>query len=398
MKTKLLDRFLSYVKINTQSDSNSTSEPSTQGQLEIATRIQSELYEVGISHRIYNGYVYANIPSNSTKEIPAIGFIAHLDTVEDESGENIQPIIYTNYQGEDIILPHNNISINRANNPELSKVIGHTLVTADGRTLLGADDKAGVSILMELLIYFHTHPEIEHGDIYVVFTPDEEIGKSMDKFSYEDFPVKYAYTLDGDYLGNIEVETFNALNLNIEFTGVVTHPGYGKGVYKSSMDYAIDFIKSIPEKYLPQNSSNSQDLIFVNSLQSTAATTKMELRVRSFNIDSIKKLRSEMIMILSRVAHNKSSFTETTPYYNIGNVISHTSLKTLEQAMKNIGIEPIRSLARGGTDGCSFVEKGKYVPNVFCGQHNLHSKTEWCSIEEMVKSFETLVELCKIIS
>jgi len=398
------DRFLKYVKYDTQSDPNSKTFPSTEKQLVLLKELMSELKELGIKTEMDKyGYVYAHIKSNSHKEIPAIGFIAHVDTSPEVSGENVKTIIHQNYSGGDIILPKDNQIIRLSDNPELSQMKGQDIITADGSTLLGSDDKAGIACIMDAVNYLSTHPEMKHGDICIAFTMDEEIGRGLEDFDIKKFGAKYAYTLDGSSAGEIESETFNANKIIIQIKGRGTHAGYAKNKMINATKIASEFINSLPkDKWSPETTEGMEGFVHVESIEGGLDACQVVILIRDFDEEKLEEHENElkklMDKIISKYTGAKYHVNVTEQYRNMKGIIDKHPrvMEYAITAMKNIGLKPHVVAVRGGTDGCKLSYMGIPTPNIFCGEHNFHSKTEWVSVQEMELSVRTIVEICKV--
>ncbi|MGV8141427.1 MAG: peptidase T [Candidatus Woesearchaeota archaeon] len=398
------NRFLKYVQYDTQSDENSKTQPSTGKQKELLKELLSELKELGIDSSMDEyGYVYAKIQSNSQKNIPTIGFMAHVDTAPSVSGANVKPMIHQNYQGGNIKLPKENQTITTKNNPELHDMIGHDIITSDGSTLLGADDKAGVAEIMDALNYFVKHPHVKHGEIVAAFTIDEEIGSGLKNFDIDKFGAKYAYTLDGGNIGEIEAETFNGDEISIIFKGKQAHPGYAKGKMINSMRIASEFISHLPkDKWSPESTEGREGFVHVNYINGNEESTTLKIIVRDFDIDNMLKFEKKIEEILNEVINHHSGarfeFEIKEQYRNmIYKISEHPQImKYALEAMTRVGIRPNNTVARGGTDGCKLSYMGIPTPNLFTGGHDFHSKTEWISVQDMEMAVRTIVDICKV--
>jgi len=400
------ERFLKYVKYDTKSDEESRTFPSSLNQLELSKELVKELNEMGIKDAILNenGYVVASLPSNSEKNVPVIGFIAHVDTSPAVSGANVNPIIHSNYQGGDIILPKDTTKIIKVSeSPVLNDMIGYDIITTDGTTLLGADDKAGIAEIMDALNYLLTHPEIKHGTIKICFTPDEEVGRGTEKFDVKNFGAKYAYTIDGSTRGEIESETFSADGVEIKFIGKNVHPGFAKGIMINSAKIAAKFIESLPKDTLsPETTSGREGFVHCTSITGNESETTVKFIIRDF-IDEklneyenfLKKLAQEAVD-----AYKGSSFEfkVVEQYRNMFNIIKEHPevVDNAVEALERLGIVPLKHAIRGGTDGSRLSYMGLPTPNLFAGGHNFHGYTEFIAIQDMKMAVKTIVELCKI--
>ncbi|MCX7879692.1 MAG: peptidase T [Ignavibacteria bacterium] len=407
-----LERFISYAKINTQSSENNSNEtPSTRSQFDLANLLVEELKEIGIDDAEVDEhcYVMATIPSNlSTTEfdgvdVPYIGFLAHLDTSPEVSGEGVNPQIIENYDGGDIVLPKDpNVVIRLSENPLLSKCIGHTIVTSDGTTLLGADNKAGIAAIMSMAEYLQTHPDIPHGTIRICFTPDEEIGNGTKYLDLDKFNVKYAYTVDGDLPGELNKETFSADQATITIIGRDIHPGTAKGIMVNSIRILADIIARLPKDIAPETTEGYQPYIHPYIVEGGVGKSTLKLLLRDFRtpgLDELKKILEKIVEDVKKI-YPKSEITIETKfqYRNMHDELEkHPEvLENMWEAVIRSGIEPYWKPIRGGTDGARLTEKGIPTPNIFTGGTNFHSKTEWLSVNYLNKTVETLVNLVQV--
>jgi len=401
----VIDRFLKYVKIDTKSDEESTSFPSDPKQLELSKILVEELKEIGLKDAAMDnhGYVMATLPSNTDKDVPVIGFIAHVDTSPAVSGTNVNPIIHKNYQGGDIALPNGGFVIKADENPEMKDMIGFDIITTDGTTLLGADDKAGIAEIMDAMNYLVTHPEIKHGTIKVCFTPDEEVGRGTEKFDVEKFGAKYAYTMDGGTIGEIETETFSADAAIVKFIGINVHPGYAKGKMVNSLKIAAKFIDSLPKDTLsPETTEGREGFVHCINMQGNEEVTVCKFIVRDF-IDTKLAEYENMLKELAEKAvaefpGAKYEFEVIEQYRNMYNVlVNHPDIEANAlEALKRLDIKPIQHPIRGGTDGARLSFMGLPTPNVFAGGHNFHAVTEYVAIQDMQKATQVVVEIAKV--
>ena len=398
------DRFLEYVRIDTQSDEDSKSIPSTEKQKDLLKMLLSELKSMKIDATMDGyGYIYARIRSNTDKKVPAIGFISHVDTSPAAPGKNVRPMIHEGYRGGKITLPKENQSLDIKDSPELSRVIGHDIITSDGSTLLGADDKAGVAEIMDAANYLMKHPEIRHGDIMIAFTMDEEIGRGVDKFDIKKFGAKYAYTVDGDDVGSIESETFNADGMTITFIGKSIHTGYAKGVMINSVRIAAEFIEALPKKSMtPETTSGKQGFVHASEVKGSEGSTSVKMYLRDFTekrlVEYETMLKKLAMKISGKYPGSRVDFKITKQYRNMKKIVDKSPqiMDNAIEAMKNLGINPNVKIVRGGTDGCNLSYKGLPTPNIFSGEHNFHSKTEWVSVQEMEFAVKTILEIIKV--
>lgn len=403
---ELVARFTRYVKIDTQSLDGSDSYPSTQKQLELSKMLVTELHDLGLSDAelTEHGYVFATLPANSEKEVPVIGFIAHVDTSPDVSGADVNPVIHKNYQGGDIVLPQDNTQIiTPLENPALADCIGHDIVTTDGTTLLGADNKAGVAEIMTAVAYLKKHPEIAHGPIRIAFTVDEEVGTGTLHFNVEQFGAKYAYTIDGGPAGEIEDETFCADSVTVIMHGINMHPGYAKGKMLNSQRIGAELIDMLPKDSMtPETTEKREGYIHLHSITGTVETTEMKFLIRDFTVDGLNE-KEEMIasflnaLKLKYPLLNFAMVTEES-YRNMKYILDKHPLVTKYafEAVKRAGLDPVQGLIRGGTDGARLSYMGLPTPNIFTGGHNFHSKKEWASVQVMAKAVETIIHLAAI--
>ena len=418
------ERFMRYAKIDTQSDPDSLTFPSTEKQKELSNLLATELLEMGIkdAHMDENGYVMATIPSTipsnisssnakhgETNEnvIPVICFCAHVDTAPDCSGSNVKPILHQNYNGEPIVLPDDANQIITTNQyPYLKEFIGGMIITASGKTLLGADDKAGVTIIMEMAKYLMQHPEIQHGDVKILFTPDEEVGRGTDKLDLKKLGADYGYTLDGGEIGCFEMETFSADYLVLHIDGVIAHPGAAKGVMQNAIKAAGEIIAALPQnEWCPEHTENREGFIHPNRIEGGAEKARIEFLVRDFDTPRLKSHADKLFSIASLVVNNNPAFSNvklsmeiTEQYRNMREVLDlHPGIS--EKALnvyKKIGVVPKISPIRGGTDGSRMSFMGLPTPNIFTGMQAIHSKHEWIGVRDMLKAIEVLVNLVEI--
>lgn len=396
------ERFLEYVKINTKSDETTRVTPSTKGQLILAEKLCNELKEIGLKDaRISeHGYVYATLEKNCNKELPVIGFIAHMDTAPDYSGENVNPKIIENYDGEDIKL-NDSVILSPKFSPELKQYIGKTLITTDGNTLLGADDKAGLAEIMTAMEYLVNHPEIEHGTIRVGFTPDEEIGEGADHFDVEEFGADFAYTMDGGRIGELEYENFNAAGVKVQIKGVNVHPGYAKNKMLNSIMVANEFINSLPLDEVPEKTDKYEGFSHLTDIEGTVENTSLNYIVRDFFTDSFEA-RKEKFKAIEKELNDK--YGEGTvvvsikeQYKNMKEKIEPVMhiVENAKEAMIEADVVPNVRPIRGGTDGARLSFMGLPTPNIFAGGENFHGKYEYVPIESMEKAVEVIINIIK---
>ena len=402
----IIDRFISYVIIDTESDANSTTTPSTKKQFDLANKLAKELKTIGLEDVTIDkhGYVMATLPSNVDHEVPTIGFISHFDTTPDFTGKDVKPQIISKYDGGDIIL---NAELNIVLSPNYFKDLlqykGQTLITTNGLTLLGADDKAGITEIVTAMEYLVNHPEIKHGKIRVGFTPDEEIGRGADLFDVEKFGADWAYTMDGSQIGELEYENFNAAGVKITFKGKSVHPGYAKGKMINSMLIANDFINELPKHETPQETKNYQGFFHVTGLTGSIEESKLDIIIRDHDRKKFKKRKEEIHKITKKFNKKfKKQFGEDIviteikdQYYNMKEKVEPVMfiVDLAEKAMKALDIKPLIKPIRGGTDGCRLSYMGLPCPNIFAGGHNFHGKYEYVPVESMQKAIDVIVKI-----
>ena len=399
-----VDRFLRYVKYDTQSDEESTTFPSDPKQLELSKDLVEELKKIGLedAHMDDNGYVIATLPSNTEKDVPVIGFIAHVDTSPAVSGKDVNPQIVKNYEGGDITLKNGKV-IDAESNPELKDMIGFDIITTDGTTLLGADDKAGIAEIIDAINYLVQHPEIKHGTIKICFTPDEEVGRGAEKFDVEKFGAKFAYTIDGGTRGEIETETFSADAVNIEFIGKNVHPGYAKGKMVNSIKMASYFMELLPKDSLsPETTEGREGYVHCTTINGNEEKTILKFIIRDFIDDKLKEFEALLKELVDKTVQQfpggTSEFKVIEQYRNMKNVLEkypEVEENALE-ALKRVDIKPIQHPIRGGTDGSRLSFMGLPTPNLFAGGHNFHAITEYVAVQDMEMATKTIVELCRI--
>lgn len=400
------DRFLRYVKIYTTSDRDSKTFPSTERQKDLSRILVKELHDIGIEDAELDeyGYVYATIPSNTEKEVPVICLCAHVDTSPDAPGENVNPIIHENYQGGDIILPNDTSQVIIFDeHPELANQIGNDVITTDGTTLLGADDKAGVAEIMDAAHYLMKHPEIKHGKIRILFTPDEEVGRGVDHVDMEKLGAKFGYTLDGETLGEIQNETFSADSAIVNIQGFNIHPGFATGRMENAIKIASEILEKLPKNTMaPETTQDKEGFLHPVLISGDVDAAKISFIVRDFDNDKLKEKEDFLDEIckdvLSKYKKSSYSIEIQESYRNMKEKVDEDS-RIIEYAMEAIrraGIEPNLCSIRGGTDGSRLSFMGLPCPNIFAGGHAFHSKLEWISIQDMQKAVETIVNLVQV--
>lgn len=400
------DRFLTYVKIDTQSDPKSTTSPSTEKQKDWALLLVKELLDLGISNAHTNeyGYVYAHLESNVSNDIPAICFCAHMDTSPDCSGFGVKPIIHENYQGKDIILPDDPSVIIRLNeHPDLQEQIGNDIITASGTTLLGADNKAGVAEIMDAVAFWQQHPSVQHGPISIVFTPDEEIGRGTDHIDIQKINAVYGYTLDGEKRGHLENETFSADGFTIKIKGISQHPGFAKGRMESAIKIAAEIISNLPKENLsPETTEKMQGFIHPVDIQGHVEEAQIDFILRDFDtlklIEYGNLIKEITAKILKNYPNSTADFVQTEQYRNMNEILKDHPLciSLAMDAMRLAGLTPETTSIRGGTDGSRLTFMGLPCPNLFAGEHAFHSKEEWVSVQDMEKATETILHLAEL--
>ena len=400
------DRFLRYTAIDTQSDPSSETCPSTEKQKNLGRLLVSELLEMGLSdaHLDDFGYVYASIPANTEKQVPVICFCSHMDTSPDCSGENVKAIVHQNYQGQDIILPDDSTQIIYMNDhPDLKNQIGNDLITASGLTLLGADNKAGIAEIMDAAQFLINHPEIKHGTIKILFTPDEEIGRGVDHVDIKKLGADFAYTIDGESAGSIENETFSANGVKVIIHGISAHPGFAKNKMESAIKIASAIISLLPKATLaPESSSDLEGFIHPVSISGSVEVAEIEFIIRDFDTESLKShelvLEQTIQQVIKAYPNSSYEFSVEEQYRNMKSVLDrYPQLTQLGiEAIERSGLKAKLQRIRGGTDGSRLSFMGLPCPNIFAGEHAFHSKQEWVSIQDMQKAVQTLVNLAII--
>lgn len=402
-----IDRFLRYVTFDTQSAETTESFPSTSKQLALLRHLADELWQLGLQDVSLDefGYVMGTIPATTLKKnVPTIGFLAHVDTSPEMSGEGVKPILHFNYQGQDLILPDSPSTVLRLSDcPELRGEIGQDIITASGTTLLGADDKAGIAEILGAAEFLMAHPEIPHGTLRIAFTPDEEVGRGMEHFSVSRFGAQYAYTLDGGAAGELESETFCADTLTLIFHGFNTHPGYAKGKMVNSLKVAADFIHRLPKDGLaPETTEGFDGYVHPNIAEASVERTAIRFLIRDFKEEGLVQKEAYLEGLARQTAADWPGTTielkVEESYRNMRSVLDqHPQVTSFaEQAIRRAGLEVKNSPIRGGTDGSRLSFMGVPTPNLFAGQHNIHSRLEWASVFEMHKAVEVIIELAKI--
>ena len=398
-----VERFLRYVAVETTSYLNSDAQPSTQCQLNLLKKLRDELHAMGVHATLDEyGYVMGTIPSNIDEKVPVVGFIAHVDTAPDASGKDIKPQIIEKYNGEDVVLNKDlGIIIPVKDFPELLNYKGQTLITTDGTTLLGADDKAGVAEIMQAVEYIMTHPEFKHGEIKIGFTPDEEIGRGVDKFDVAKFGADYAYTIDGGKLGELEFENFNAASAKIHIQGRNVHPGFAKNKMINSMLIAMEINQMLPASQRPEHTEGYEGFFLLTSFNGAVEESNIQYIIRDHSMDKFKEKKQLMLDIVEFINKKYGESTATLEmkdqYYNMKEEVTphYWIVERAITAMENAGVTPIIQPIRGGTDGARLSFMGLPCPNIFGGRHNFHGKLEFIPVESMYKAYEVILNLAK---
>lgn len=405
-KKHLIDRFVSYVTVDTESDPTSESTPSTAKQWDLANALVDELKHIGLEDVTIdqNAYIMATLPSNVSHQVPTIGFISHFDTTPDFTGKDVKPQIIENYDGKDIVLnKEQNIILSPSYFEDLLLYKGQTLITTDGTTLLGADDKAGITEIVSAMEYLVQHPEIKHGKIRIGFTPDEEIGRGAHKFDVEKFDADWAYTMDGSQVGELEYENFNAAGALVSIKGKIVHPGYAKGKMVNSMYIATDYINSLPRLETPEHTQDRQGFFHLYSVKGEVDSTELQYIIRDHDKEHFEA-RKEMMLKLadelnSQLGEPRVSVEIKDQYFNMREKIEPVMhiVAIAEKAMQQAGIQPLIKPIRGGTDGSQLSFKGLPCPNIFAGGHNFHGRFEYVPVESIQKAIEVIVNIAQLV-
>lgn len=405
-KFSCVDRFLKYVKIDTQSNEDSETFPSDPKQIELSKLLVEELKQAGLTEIDIDryGYVMATLPANTNKDVPIIGFIAHVDSSPAVTGANVNPVIHKDYQGGDIVLPNDKTKvIDAAGNPELKEMIGLDIITTDGTTLLGADDKAGIAEIIDAMAYLIAHPEIKHGKIRVCFTPDEEVGRGTEKFDVQKFGAKYAYTIDGSTRGEVESETFSADGVVIKFNGKNVHPGYAKGKMINSIKIASRFLDMLPKDSLsPETTEKREGYVHPTSVTGNETQTVIKFIIRDFYAEKLHEfeniLKDLCEKTVAQFPGSSYEFHVNEQYRNMKYVLDkYPQVEAFAvEALNRLGIKPIQSSIRGGTDGSRLSFMGLPTPNLFAGGHNFHSYTEYVAVQDMHEAVKMIVTLAQV--
>lgn len=402
------ERLMRYVQVDTQSDPFSEAQPSTEKQKDLSRILVEDLKALGITDAELDehGYVYATIPSNIDKKVPTVCFCAHVDTAPDCSGTNVKPILHPKWDGTDIVLPDDHsVVISTAKHPYLKERIGDDIITASGLTLLGADDKAGVAVIMDMAQYLMTHPEVEHGRIRILFTPDEEVGRGVDAIDMKRLDADFGYTLDGGERGHLEGESFSADGVTIRIHGLSAHPGYAKDKLVNAIKIAGEFLDALPkDSWSPETTEGKQGFVHPVNINGAAEVTTLNFIIRDHDTAQLKvyETRLEYILkeVVTRYSGAKYEFVVKEQYRNMKEVLDQRPevMDIAEEAYKQAGLNPQRISIRGGTDGSRLSFMGLPCPNIFTGEMGIHSKEEYCSVQDMQKAVEVCVNIAGIVA
>ncbi|AQP52951.1 peptidase T [Vagococcus penaei] len=406
MYKNLVNRFLGYVKTETRSDAASQTTPSTPTQVAFAKELEKELTTIGMSDVFYNeknGFVIATLPSNVKHDVRSIGFIAHMDTA-DFNAKNVQPQIIENYDGQSTIPlgKDGKYELSVAEFPNLTNYVGQTLITTDGQTLLGSDDKSGIAEIMTAMEHLIAHPEIKHGKIMVAFGPDEEIGVGADKFEVSEFPVDFAYTMDGGPVGELQYETFNAAQAELKIEGKNVHPGTAKDTMINALQVGIDFHNQLPSEEVPEKTDERQGFYHLYHFTGVPDAAEMTYIIRDHHRESFENRKQKLVEIAKKMnaefGQDRLVLEITDQYYNMREVIEKdmSIIELVKEAMLNLGIEPIIEPVRGGTDGSKISFMGLPTPNIFAGGENMHGRFEFVAVESMEKATSLIVEIARL--
>lgn len=406
MKYTVKDRFLKYVQIDTQADPESTSIPSTAKQIDLSTVLAAELSEMGVQHELTKeGYVYATIPATSQKEgVPTIFFCSHVDTAPDCSGTDVKPLVHKNYDGGPIVLPDDSSQvISKDRFPELANKIGHDLISASGLTLLGADDKSGVACIMDAAYQLVNNPQIQHGTIKILFTTDEEIGRGVQAVDLDKLGADFGYTLDSGDVGHFEYENFSADGAVLKIHGISAHPGYAKGKMENAIKIISEVLATLPTDHLtPESTTGKEGFIHPGKVTAELETATAQFIIRDFDTEKLadhaQVIRSVTETVLKNYPRSTYSLEVSPQYRNMKDVIiQHPHIIAYaRKAMANVGVAEHIGAIRGGTDGAVLSHKGLPCPNLFSGQHGIHSKLEWTTVQDMQKAVDVVIEICKL--
>lgn len=401
----VLERFLKYVKVDTQSDANSPSQPSTMKQKDLGMILVQELLDLGLTdaHLDEHGYVYATLHANTNKKVPVICFCSHMDTSPDSSGTNVKPLVHKNYQGQDLILPDDILQIIKlSEHPALKLQLGNDIVTASGTTLLGADNKAGLAEIMDAVCYLIKNPEVKHGTIKILFTPDEEIGRGVDKVDIKKLGADFGYTMDGETAGHVEDQTFSADGMKVIFNGISAHPGFAKGKMISAIKLAGKLLNKLPFNLSPEGTENMQGFVHPTGITGNIEKAEINFIIRDFNtaklIEHENAIKNSCNEIISENKGASVEYKITEQYRNMKEVLDkHPQIMEYAlEAVSRAGLVAKRTSIRGGTDGSRLSFMGLPCPNIFAGEHAFHSKHEWVSVYDMQRAVDTIIHLVQI--
>ena len=406
-KQHIIDRFVKYVTIDTESDPANPKFPSTEKQWDLARVLEQELKEIGMQdvELDENCYLMATLPSNIDYDVPTIGFVAHIDTSPDFTGANVKPQIHENYNGEDIILNEKeNIVLSPSYFEDLLQYKGQTIITTDGTTLLGADDKAGVTEIVSAMEYLIQNPEIKHGKIRICFTPDEEVGKGAHLFDVEKFGAQWAYTMDGSQIGELEYENFNAAGAVVTINGKIVHPGYAKGKMVNSMTIASDFINALPADEVPERTTGYEGFFHLHTMEGKVEKTVLKYIIRDHDMNLFNERKELMLnaakSINEKLGKDAIEVEIKDQYFNMKEKVEPVMyiVDIAEEVMKDMGITPLIKPIRGGTDGSQLSYKGLPCPNIFAGGHNFHGRYEYVPVESIMKATEVIVGIAQKVT
>ena len=406
-KQHIINRFIKYVTIDTESDPNNPAFPSTEKQWDLARLLEKELNDIGMADVELddNCYLMATLPSNLDYEVPTIGFVAHIDTSPDFTGANVKPQIHENYDGEDIVLnKEENIVLSPSYFEDLLQYKGQTIITTDGTTLLGADDKAGVTEIVSAMEYLVQHPEIKHGKIRICFTPDEEVGKGAHLFDVDKFGAEWAYTMDGSQIGELEYENFNAAGAEVTINGKIVHPGYAKGKMVNSMTIASKFINALPANEVPELTSGYEGFFHLHTMEGKVEQTILKYIIRDHDLHLFEERKKVMLAIAdtmnAEIGKDVIQIEIKDQYFNMREKVEPVMhiVAIAEEVMKDMGITPLIKPIRGGTDGSQLSYKGLPCPNIFAGGHNFHGRYEYVPVESIIKASEVIVGITQKVA
>ncbi|CAA0140849.1 peptidase T [Tenacibaculum maritimum] len=403
----IIDRFVKYVTVDTESDPNNPAFPSTEKQWDLAKILVEELKQIGMEDVTLddNCYIMATLPSNLDYEVPTIGFVAHIDTSPDFTGANVKPQIHKNYDGKDILLnQEENIVLSPDYFEDLLQYKGQTIITTDGTTLLGADDKAGVTEIVSAMEYLIQNPTLKHGKIRICFTPDEEVGKGAHLFDVEKFGAEWAYTMDGSQIGELEYENFNAAGAKVTINGKIVHPGYAKGKMINSMTIASEFINSLPANEVPEQTTGYEGFFHLHNMNGKVEQTTLQYIIRDHDLDLFEQRKTQMLQVAKdinqKLGKELIEIEIKDQYFNMKEKVTPVMhiVDIAEEVMKDMGITPLIKPIRGGTDGSQLSYKGLPCPNIFAGGHNFHGRYEYVPAESIVKATEVIVGIAQKVA